>query len=545
MPSTRPILVSFIQASRRAPAFQCKGMMAFFRPSVRRLALAGLLALVGCGSDTVQLGPVEGFAGMVSADEPNATVVGREVLGNGGTAVDAAVAMYFTLAVTYPSRAGLDGGGVCLVYDSIKADAEAMMFLPQAPGGGVAPLGPRAMAALHARYGTLRWEMLVSPGEALARTGFDMSRALAQDFGAGGQALLATEEGRRIFAPGGSVGAGQSIVQPELAAILSGIRQQGAGYMHAGPFVQRFAEATAAAGLPVAPETLRNAVPAYLPPVSFAAFDSFAFFTPPPAANGLLGAELVTLLTEAASFEGRDQTDADHLFLEASARAFADRAGWLGTGGSSTQTSEQVIGQAANARLDPAQHQPVASLSPQPQPVIEPAGGTSFVVADRFGNGVACGLTMNGLFGAGRIAPGTGMVLAAPPANGLAISPVAVLVGTHGNGRLYFGAAAGDGAAGVTAMVRVMLEVLANGRALPDALAIGRVHHNGLPDAAFVEQSVPAAVQDALRARGHAVTLIPAMGLVNAFYCPGSLREPTGCLVSQDPRGFGLSQVAQ
>jgi len=35
------------------------------------------------------------------------------------------------------------------------------------------------------------------------------------------------------------------------------------------------------------------------------------------------------------------------------------------------------------------------------------------------------------------------------------------------------------------------------------------------------------------------------MGLVSAFFCPGSLREPTGCAAGQDPRGFGLSQVAQ
>ncbi len=523
-------------------------MMAFFRQRRQGLVAAvfSLAALAGCGGDEVQLGTVEGFAGLVSADEPNAAVVGREVLGNGGTAADAAVAMYFTLAVTYPSRASLDGGGVCVIYDREKAEAEALLFLPQTQGGGgVLPVGPRAMAALQARYGGLRWETLVSPAEALARNGFDLSRALAQDFAAGGQGLLATEDGRRIFAPAGTVSAGQSIVQPELAAVLSGIRQQGAGYLHAGAFVQRFSEASASVGLPVAPEALRSAVPAYAPAVEIEAYGAFAWFTPPPAADGLLAAELYTLLTEAVDFAGKDQAEADHLFLEASARAFADRAGWMGAGGTSTQPPDQVIANAESARLDGARHQPVNTLSPQPQPVVEPAGGTSFVAGDRFGNAVACGLTMNGLFGAGRVAPGTGIVMAAPPAGGLSISPVAVVVGTRGNGRLYFAGAAGDGAAGPTALVRVMLEVLGNERAIPDAMAIGRVHHNGLPDAAFVEQFVPPAVVDALRAKGHQIQPIQAMGLVNALFCPGSLREPTGCQVGQDPRGFGLSQVAQ
>jgi gamma-glutamyltranspeptidase/glutathione hydrolase len=519
--------------------------MAFFRRAPVTLALAALLALGACADDKVQLGTVEGFAGLAVADEPSAAVVGREVLGNGGTAADAAVAMYFALAVTYPSRAGLGSGGSCLVYDRARAEAEALVFLPLSAGGGTLPLGPRAMAALHARYGGLRWETLLSPAETLARFGFDMSRALAQDFAAAGGALLATPDGRRIFAPGGTVAAGQPIVQAELATLLGALRQQGAGYLHSGAFVQRYVEATASVGLPISAEGLRAAVPAFTPAVEIETFGSFAFFTPPPAANGLLAAELYTLLTEADDFGGKDLAEASHIFLEASARAFADRAGWLGTAGASTQPDAQVLERAATADLDGQRHQAVATLNPQPRAVVEPAGGTGFVVGDRFGNAVACSLTMNGLFGAGRIAPETGIVLAAPPPGGLSISPVAALVGTRGNGRLYFAGAGGDGAAAATALVRVMLEVLENERPLRDALAIPRVHHNGLPDVAFVEQALPPAVQDQLRARGHEVRTLPAMGLVSAFFCPGSLREPTGCAAAQDPRGFGLSQVAQ
>src|SRR5690606_35404831 len=115
--------------------------------------------------------------------------------------------------------------------------------------------------------GGLRWEQLLSPAENLARLGFDMSRALAQDFAAGGAALLETADGRRIFAPGGSVGAGTSLVQPELAGVLGALRQQGAGYFPGGAFVQRCAGATAAAGRPVSAEALRAAVSVFAPAV--------------------------------------------------------------------------------------------------------------------------------------------------------------------------------------------------------------------------------------------------------------------------------------
>ena len=157
----------------------------FWRQCGTAAFCAGLL-LGGCGESRPPVGAVGnvvGFSGGAAADEPRAVIVASEVLSAGGTAADAAVALYFTLTATYPVAASLGGGGVCLVFAAPTGTAESLEFLPRPAvrGGSVAvPGSVRAMSALHARYGRLRWEQLVSPAENMARVGHPISRALAR-----------------------------------------------------------------------------------------------------------------------------------------------------------------------------------------------------------------------------------------------------------------------------------------------------------------------------------------------------------------------------
>ena len=146
----------------------------------------GGLALSGCGSDAPQKGQIgfisEDFGGVVS-DEPRSALIGRDILSAGGNAVDAAVAVYFALSVTYPHAATLGGGGLCVVHRGLKGDLEALDFRPAivTRNGQAAaiPGAVRGMFALHARYGAMAWESLLLPAERLARFGNPVSRALA------------------------------------------------------------------------------------------------------------------------------------------------------------------------------------------------------------------------------------------------------------------------------------------------------------------------------------------------------------------------------
>ena len=128
-----------------------------------------------------QVRRISGFLGGVAADEPTAALAGREVLAIGGNAADAAVAIGFTLSVTYPSRASLGAGGACLAYSPAKTGAgggvpEAILFtsvppkaaLPRTDRPAAVPMLARGLFTLHARYGRRPFETLIAPAEQIA-----------------------------------------------------------------------------------------------------------------------------------------------------------------------------------------------------------------------------------------------------------------------------------------------------------------------------------------------------------------------------------------
>lgn len=524
--------------------------------AARALALAILTAACAQDSAPGKIGLVEGFAGVVAADEPRAAVIGREILGNGGTAIDAAVAMYFTMAVTMPSRVGLGGGGVCVLFDREQKKGEAIEFLPRASAsGGMAPSGMRAMAALHARSGSLRWEALLAPAENLARFGHGVSRAFAQDLAAAADLIGANPDLRAVFAArnGRLATTGDKILQLELSTVLSGIRRQGAPYMYSGPFAARFAEASSAAGLPLSIEDMRATVPRLSEaPAVPAKKRDVAYFSPPRASAGIVAAQIWGALTEARDYAGAPEAERDHLFAEAAQRAFAERAGWALADGSSAEPVEDLVSPERLERMmagyDRARHTPAASLSPVPEEISAQAYSAGFVIADKYTKSVACNFTMNRLFGAGRMAAGTGIILAAPPRfkNDGSTSLSAVIVGNTATGDVRFVGIGGEGPVGVTALSRIMLETIGREQTLSAAMSLSRVHADGAPDVLWHENTLGEAARAALQTRGHSLRVTSGLGHVNAIYCPLGLKDhPESCEVMADPRAHGLAQIVQ
>ncbi|MFI5002280.1 MAG: gamma-glutamyltransferase [Reyranellales bacterium] len=376
------------------------------RRQLRNLALGGVFLLAACGGSETSDENLTNPSGLrptranlsnllrggvrfaaVSADESRAAEVGREILLAGGNATDAAVAMYFAMAVTLPSAAGLGASGACVVHDSKTRAGESFVFAPLAAPGPIkgvsfnVPTGVRAITLMHIRHGQLRWEQDVALAERLARAGVPVSRALSRDLQAGASLLGADSEARRIFGKGTgtAVTEGDNWAPSDLAATLGVLRVRGGGDFFQGPFARFLSTQVAQMGGSLPIETLRNAAPQAGPPAG----DSYRGFRVYVAPSPMAGASAL--------------------------------AGWNG--------------------------QPSAGASGAP---TDSGGFSGLAAVDEKGGAAACSLSMGQLFGARMIVPGTGILLATASADAAAVSPV--VIGNPGNGEFMFAGAGGGSA---------------------------------------------------------------------------------------------------
>nr|WP_242468776.1 gamma-glutamyltransferase [Rhodovibrio salinarum] len=517
-------------------------------------ALLASACSTGSG-DTEESRLISGYAGMAAADEPRAATVGREILANNGTAADAAVGMAFTMTVTLPSRVGLGGGGVCVVSDRAQQQVEAISFLPRrAAEGGSVPGLARGLALLHARYGVRDWRQVVSPAERLARFGNLTSRALRRDLESGAQRLNGEARSRYLGEDGRLPQVGERIRQPALSAVLSGIRQQGAGYLYTGQFAGRLANAAANAGQPFSKSALNGYKARAEPTLTVPYGDHQLHLPPPPAMGGLLAGQTWGLLRQDDGGSPALSGETAHLLAEAWKRSLSRTGGWLAKAPAERPAPQSLLSEAslgqAFSSIDPGAATPAERLTPTPPRLSGDTPTAGVTAVDRFGNMAACGFTMNGLFGSGADAIGTGVLLANPSAETAAGADLLpAVIANQYTGRNYFAVSGAGGAAGVLSAAELVRKLESAGRAQPDLnsdLGLPRLYHPGRPDTLRVEPTLSTDVTQRLSTMGHALVKRPGLGRLTAIYCQGGADSTgQGCQAAVDPRGNGLAVRAQ
>ena len=518
---------------------------------------------------------VKKFYGAVSGDEPRSVLEARKILSKGGSAADAATAMYFSLAVTLPSAASLGGGGSCLVFQpnenkpgwgkgKYKQKIEALEFFtrpprvvpPTATRPSAVPGNVGGMFALHARYGKLPWREMVVVGEKLARFGVSASRALMRDLARVEEALLQDQTSNQIFRglAGGLLKEGKIIFQPDLANTLSNIRVNGRTDFYRGKLAELLVNNVIEVGGALSLDDLKKFKPQWVKPISMDFAKGFlnrnkAYFVPPPAAAGVLQAQILGMLNRGRNFANASAKTQYHLLAETSLIAYVERARWMQDDFKTSLPEKELVSNRILDRLqgqiDDRQHRQLASFKPKPMP--ENPSATSFVVIDSLGMAISCAFTMNNNFGIGRIATNTGIMLAATPKGigrgSISLGPMMII--NPYSSQFVLASSASGGVTAATALSSVVARSYLMGQSLEVSVAAPRVHHSGSPDITYYEPNLQKDVISHLVKKGHNMAATPRIGLVNVAYCSKGLpRDPETCNILHDTRGHGLAITA-
>jgi gamma-glutamyltranspeptidase / glutathione hydrolase len=557
-----------------------------------RLALAGalVLPLPARGEDRTEIGQAQAVTaahGMVVAQEATAARIGADILQRGGNAVDAAVAVGFALAVTYPRAGNIGGGGFMVIHraggedttidyrETAPAAIGATSFLddqgnadPQKSRDSALAIGvPGTVAGLAlalAKYGSSRFTLadLIAPAIALARGGITVADDIADSLPKDQPRLVRWPSTAKIFlkADGGALAEGDRLVQPELADTLAAIARGGPRAFYDGAIAEKIAAGVRAAGGVMTADDLRSYRAVERPPIrnTYRGYDIVSM--PPPSSGGIALVEMLNIL------EGYDLAHdgrAQELFLmvEAMKRAYADRAWFLGDPDMVRVPVARLISKSYaekwRATIDPARATPAADIHPGIELQPEGRNTTHFSVVDRFGNAVSNTYTLNFSFGVGLVAAGTGVLLNnelddfaakadAPNAYGLlgdkanapgpgkrplsSMTPTIVLK----DGKPFLVTGSPGGSYITTVVLQVVTDVIDRGTDIASAVSAPRLHNQWMPDRVFAEPGFSADLIAALEARGDTVTVQWRATSANSI-----LITPSGLVGAADPRTRG------
>src|SRR5216683_3569528 len=509
---------------------------------------------------TCEKQPAHGKSGVVVTNHPLASAAGMEMLAAGGNAIDAAVAAQFALTVVEPMMVGLIGGTTMHVRlaDGSHTIIDGMSAVPAAghptmyrPIPGAAPevydvegrdnlVGPKSVAtpgSLRAwclalnRFGTLSLADVMQPAIRHAERGFAVTPYLSDCIvGASPDLLQDPFIADRLLPDGVALKPGERLVQGDYAEALTLISQQGEGALHGGPLGDLVVECMERSGGFVGLKDLTDYRVVERKPIRGQYRGWEIVGPPPPAASGVHITQMLNIL-EAYDIAGLGfgTVDTIHLLAEVLKIAFADRAQASGDPDFVKVPVDRITSKAyarerrAGIDLARARRWTGALLE------MEGADTTHLTAADGMGNVVTTTQTINSLFGACFIVPGTGMVpnnymsnFDPRPGNALSIAPGKRVTTSMSpvmavrEGRVAYALGLPGGRKIFPAALQALLNLIDHGMNLQEAVEAPRVWTEG--PVLELEHGIPAEVRQGLEARGHKLQVMPTVaGGMNAI----------------------------
>ncbi|MDR5825010.1 gamma-glutamyltransferase [Caballeronia sp. LZ043] len=568
-------------------------------PRMRTFALSAIVASALLTAGFVDTTP----AHAKTADQPQvltssavavadkyAADTAEQIFKQGGNAVDAAVAIAFSLAVTYPEAGNIGGGGFMTLYvdhrpyfldyrERAPLTATRNMYLDDKGEviKGMSLYGHRAVGVpgtvegmweAQKRFGKLKWKQVLAPAIHYAQDGFVVDDQLVARRDAAAKEFGGKTNFDLYF---GGMKSGEVFKQPDLARTLQRISDKGAKGFYEGETAQLIAKSMEGHGL-ITARDLKDYKAVWRQPIT-ASWNGYRVITAPPPSSGGVG--LVQLLKMKADLKDKfndvplDSAQYIHLVAEIEKRVFADRAQYLGDPDfykvpvAQLTNDDYILKRAQEVNPD----QPSDTKSVQPglsTSMPEKAETTHFSVVDKWGNAVSNTYTINGYFGSGVVAEGTGIVLndemddfASKPgvpnmfgvvgsdANSIApkkrplssMTPtiltkddkVAMVIGTPGGSRIF------------TSIFQVLSNVYDFNMPLPEAVGATRFHHQLLPPNTIFQEpfhQLDPEVIKQLEAKGYTFQMQGFNGDIQAIRVDGDTPE-----AMSDPRGRGVSRV--
>jgi gamma-glutamyltranspeptidase/glutathione hydrolase len=503
--------------------------------------------------------PVYGKFGMVTAQNRVPAEIGARVLEDGGSAVDAAVAIGFAIAVTLPRAGNIGGGGFMLVYDAASGETIAIDYREMAPLAATrdmfldehgnadpelsrnshkASAVPGTVAGLylaHQKFGRLPWRRLIEPAIDLARNGIVVTHDYATTMGKNLPRNCRNEATCDYFYKPGKVPyeMGERLVQADLADSLQLIADQGPDVFYRGAIAEKIvAEMHAGGGLidmaslaaykPVIREPLRN---------NYRGYDVVAM--PPTSSGGVHVLQALNILEHFPIREmGSGSADEAHVLVEVMRLIYADRSEHLGDPDFYAVpidwlSSERYAAELA-ATIDLKKARPSTEVKPGVPVQAESEDTTHFSVIDLDGNVVSNTYTLNTSYGSGISVRGAGFLLnnemedfvskpGVPNVYGLlggeanaveankrplsSMSPVIVFR----DGKPWFATGSPGGARIISTVLQMIVNVIDHGMGLAEASAAPRLHHQWFPDEVMLERGYSPDTIRILEDRGHKV----------------------------------------